>query len=102
MMQLENLAKQSENMLNNANFGKEGQSNQASNSSFSALNSQPQLPFRIIFRRPRSLVTVLCNPEDKVSSIIDKYRKKSGDKDPTKKFLFNAKCLHLQTRPFLI
>lgn len=36
-------------------------------------------------------------PEDKVSSIIEKYRKKSGDKDLDKKFIFNAKSLGSKT-----
>ena len=39
-------------------------------------------------------VMVQCNPEDKVSSLIEKYRIKSGDKDPNKKFIFNAKSLN--------
>jgi len=34
-----------------------------------------------------------CYPEQKVSSIIEQYRSKSGDHDPSKKFIFNAKNL---------
>ena len=33
-------------------------------------------------------------PEDNISSIIDKYRKKSGEKDPNIRFIFNAKALN--------
>ena len=33
--------------------------------------------------------------EQKVSSIIEQYRNKSGDHDPFKKFIFNAKNLSL-------
>ncbi len=36
---------------------------------------------------------VLCDPDEKVSSIIEKYRMQSGDYDPDKKFIFNAKNL---------
>ena len=34
-----------------------------------------------------------CYPEQKVSSIIEKYRTKSGDYDVDRKFIFNAKNL---------
>ena len=40
MIQQSNLVEQSPNILNNANFGKEDQSNQAANSVFSVRNSQ--------------------------------------------------------------
>jgi hypothetical protein len=99
MMQQTNLAKQSPNISNNINFGKEVQSNQAANSSFSALNSQPQRkPLSVIFRansarKIKTPICVSCMLEDKVSSIIDKYREKSGDKAPNIKFYFNAKNL---------
>ena len=33
-------------------------------------------------------------PKEKVSEIIEKYRNKSGDHDPHKKFIFNAKPLN--------
>ena len=36
---------------------------------------------------------VQCMPDDKVQSVIDKYRNKAGDHDPSKKFIFNAKNL---------
>ena len=36
---------------------------------------------------------VQCNLDDKVSSLIEKYRIKSGDRDTTKKFVYNAKIL---------
>ena len=34
-----------------------------------------------------------CYPDQKVSSIIEQYRSKSGDYDSSKKFIFNAKNL---------
>ena len=33
---------------------------------------------------------VKYKPEDKVSKIIERYRRQSGDKDLSKKFIFNA------------
>ena len=39
-------------------------------------------------------VTVQCNPEEKVSDIIEKYRNKVNDYDDSKKFIFNAKSLN--------
>ena len=41
-----------------------------------------------------SAVTVQCNPEEKVSDIIEKYRNKANDHDESKKFVFNAKDLN--------
>ncbi len=32
-------------------------------------------------------------PDEKISSIIEKYRIKSGDKSTTKKFIFNSHAL---------
>ena len=39
-------------------------------------------------------VMIQCMPDEKVSEIIEKYRNKSGDHDPYKKFIFNAKPLN--------
>ena len=39
-------------------------------------------------------VTVQCNPEEKVSDIIEKYRNKVNDYDDSKKFIFNSKNLN--------
>ena len=38
-------------------------------------------------------IQVKFKPDDKVSKIIEKYRIKSGDQDPNKRFIFNAKNL---------
>ena len=35
-----------------------------------------------------------CSFNDKVSDLIEKYRAESGDRDETKKFIYNAKALH--------
>ena len=37
---------------------------------------------------------ILCLMDEKVSDIIQKYRAKSCDRDPKKKFIFNAKALN--------
>ena len=37
---------------------------------------------------------VECKLGDEVSKIIERYRRKSGDKDLSKKFIFNARALH--------
>ena len=55
---------------------------------------------RVIFRQSGENsknippITIQCKPFDSVSSIIEKYRNASGDKDPYKKFIFNAKNLN--------
>ena len=36
---------------------------------------------------------IQCLPNEKVSEMIEKYRARSGDWDPTKTFTFNAKRL---------
>ena len=38
-------------------------------------------------------INVQCNPDDNISSIIEKYRNKSGDYDQNKKFIFNGHVL---------
>ena len=40
-------------------------------------------------------IMVQCLPNEKVSEVIQRYRTKSQDNDPTKKFIFNAKNLSL-------
>ena len=51
---------------------------------------QSELPDDLSKREP---IWIYCYPEQKVSSIIEQYRSKSGDHDPFKKFIFNAKNL---------
>jgi len=38
--------------------------------------------------------SIQCLPDEKVSDVIQRYRSKSGDNDPTKKFIFNIKALN--------
>ena len=39
-------------------------------------------------------ITIQCQANEKVSSIISRYRNKSGDTEVKKKFIFNAKVLN--------
>ena len=39
-------------------------------------------------------ITIKCRINEKVSDLIEKYRVESGDRDETKKFIYNAKVLH--------
>ena len=64
----------------------------------SGVLSQSQgVGFCIIFRKSGAVgqvsnpIMVQCMPDEKVSEAIEKYRNKSGDRDPTKKFIFNAR-----------
>ena len=36
---------------------------------------------------------IQCQSNEKVSDLIERYRTKADDHDPTKKFIFNAKNL---------
>ena len=38
-------------------------------------------------------IMIQCQPNEKVSSLIEKYRNKTNDRDLTEKFSFNAKTL---------
>ena len=37
---------------------------------------------------------IQCQLNERVSDLIQRYRTKSGDRDPSKKFIFNAKNLN--------
>ena len=41
-------------------------------------------------------IMIQCQPNEKVSSLIEKYRNKTNDRDLTEKFTFNAKTLNPQ------
>ena len=42
----------------------------------------------------KQLIKIYANPEDRVSTIIKKYRKKGNDYDEDRRFIFNARILH--------
>ena len=80
-------------MANNQNNAPSDSTSQAS---ISQNNSQG---INVIFRASGAQannqppVMVQCMPDDKVSDIIKRYQNKSGDRDDSKKFIFNAKNL---------
>ena len=102
MAQQANMAAQMNNILN-ANNNTQPQAPGTSGATGTIPNPQPSQPsgpgFCVIFRSsgqggPQTApVMVQCMPDDKVQSVIDRYRSKSGDNDPSKKFIFNAKNL---------
>ena len=58
----------------------------------------PEKEITVIFRHgvpghPRPPIEIQCMNDEKVSSLIERYRNKAGDYDKTKKFIFNAKDL---------
>ena len=65
------------------------------------MSQQSQIPggVNVIFRvggpgsEGRPPIMVQCLLSDRISGVIERYRGKSGDRDPTKKFIFNAKNL---------
>ena len=94
-----NLQNQMNDILNNKsqNMGSQSQ-NQSSSQSQSYSN--PSGGKSIIFRKSGegeqgAPIMVQCLDSDKVSEVIKRYRAKSGDQDPSKKFIFNAKALNL-------
>ena len=42
----------------------------------------------------KQLIKIYANPEDRVSTIIKKYRKKGNDYDEDRRFIFNAQILY--------
>ena len=42
----------------------------------------------------KQLIKIYANPEDRVSTIIKKYRKKGNDYDEDRRFIFNARILY--------
>ena len=87
-----------QNMLNN--MGNNNTMNQQSGQSFTP-QSQGQ-GISVIFRvsinqanvQTGPAITIQCTLDEKVGTIIERYRNKTGDKDTTKKFIFNAKSLN--------
>ena len=88
MQQLNN----NNNQQNNQNISQSASSNAGDNDSPQGLN--------VVFRvsgpggQGKPPLNIQCMPHEKVSELIKRYRTKSGDKDPTKKFIFNAKNLN--------
>ncbi len=87
--------KQMQDMINN--MVKNNQQNSNQNSS-----SQPsqQGGINVVFRasgqggQGKPPLMIQCQLNERVSDLIQRYRTKSGDRDPSKKFIFNAKNLN--------
>ena len=80
---------QASNNSDNTNTDNQGQGNDNSNND----------GINVIFRvsgpgQTGAPISIQCMPKDKVSDIIERYKGKSGDKDTTKRFIFNAKELN--------
>ena len=73
--------------------------NNSSNLGSQCISSAPNKGINVIFRAAGNQtnntepIKIQCMPNDKVSDIIEKYKNKSGDRNPEKKFIFNAKML---------
>ena len=39
-------------------------------------------------------ITIQCTLDEKVGTVIERYRNKTGDRDTTRKFIYNAKSLN--------
>ena len=90
MSQMNQSANQFNNSFNNSN---NNQTNVNENTSFYGNNSGG---INVYFRKngengDDTSIMVQCKPSDKISDLIDRYRTKSLDNDPKKKFIFNAK-----------
>ena len=76
-----------------------GQGNTAPANNMPSSAPSPGGGISVIFRasgatgQASAPIMVQCMPDEKVSQVIEKYRSKSGDKDDSKKFIFNAKNL---------
>ena len=75
--------------------------NQSSSQPSSSSSDNSSGGINVVFRvsgpggQGRPPLTIQCMPNEKVKEVIKRYRIKSGDKDETKKFIFNAKNLNL-------
>ena len=84
------------NFMNMMNNGSNNLSqNQAENNNEDINQNNISVIFRVSGNTGDSSepLMIQCRADEKVSAIIERYRTKSGDTDPTKKFIFNAKNL---------
>ena len=97
IMQQQAKQAQMQNILNQAAGTGQGVANPSIQMSSGVLSQSQGVGFCIIFRKSGAVgqvsnpIMVQCMPDEKVSEAIEKYRNKSGDRDPTKKFIFNAR-----------
>ena len=87
-----NMNQQANNMMMNFN-------NNNNNNNQNQENNNDGNGISVIFRvsgnngQASAPLMIQCQPHEKVRELIQRYRTKSGDEDPTKKFIFNAKNL---------
>ena len=99
MMQQQAKQAQMQNILNQAAGTGQGASNPSIQMPSSVPSTSQGAGISVIFRasgatgQASAPIMVQCMSDEKVSEVIEKYRNKSGDRDPTKKFIFNAKNL---------
>ena len=91
-MMTQMLAQQQNNNFNQGNTGNQNPNPSNSGSSSGGIN--------VFFRKNGTgendpPLMIQCMPNEKVSELIKRYRTKSGDHEPTKKFIFNAKQLNV-------
>ena len=99
MMQQQAKQAQMQNILNQAAGTGQGAANPSIQMPSSVPSTSQGAGISVIFRasgatgQASAPIMVQCMSDEKVSEVIEKYRNKSGDRDPTKKFIFNAKNL---------
>ena len=95
----QNIKQQMQQVLNGVG-NNNPQSPQTSNTTSNQQSAAPGGGICVIFRASGTTgqngapIMIQCMQDDKVSSVIEKYRMKSGDNDNSKKFIFNAKNLN--------
>ena len=97
-MGMGNMNQQIQNIINNNNANMQNMPNMSNNNPSSNPSSSQNGPgISVVFRvsgagqntQNSAPIIVQCMPDEKVSDIIKRYRIKSGDDDPSKKFIFN-------------
>ena len=58
-----------------------------------SLNNEPVINVKFIQKHTGNLVLILCNPNEKISDVIEKYREKSGDYYEND-FIFNSEKMN--------
>jgi len=87
-------------MMKNMNNNNQNNSQQSSSNNQSSSSQGSGGGINVVFRvsgpggQGRPPLTIQCMLNEKVSEVIERYRTKSGDKDTSKKFIFNAKNLN--------
>jgi hypothetical protein len=91
MNQIDMINNQMQMLMNNRNNQIQNNNQQVSDKE--KINDKRKKGISVIFRRGTNIpsITIQCLIDEKASELIRRYRIKSGDEDPTKKFIFNGK-----------